>query len=843
MISRRRHLFGGNMAGIDFAKLSGPPAADREKHPRAIFAALSSKITRFEYLRDVQREVFDKWFEERDKPDLVVKMNTGNGKTVVGLLLLKSSLNEGLGPAAYLTPDTYLAEQVLATARDLGLSVSNDPRDSAVIQGQSILVSTIHTLFNGRSKFGVGTEGRKIRLGSVLVDDAHACLSAVEQQFELRIPASHDAYKKLRDLTDASLSRQYPVGLLDLKDGDTTAALMVPPWDWFDLGADATAILHSHREDDALQWAWPLVKNVIPICRCVFTTDEVQVKPPLPPIDVIPSFVQAKRRIYLTATLADDSVLVTHFGADADSVKKPITPSTADDIGERMILIPQEIRPDWAEEDIKEYLSEMAKKTNVVVIVPSANRAKWWESEAKAVLSVANLQQGVAALKDNKTGLTVLIGKYDGVDLPDDACRILVIDGLPEAYSGMDRVESAALDDTWAMSGRQLQRIEQGMGRGIRSRNDYAVVMLLGNKLVRRLHDPAAIHYFSPATQVQLTFSREIAKELKNGTVQDFKDVVDQSLERDQGWVDASRDALIGVAYGEGSVSATARPQRRAFDLAAQQRYQEAADAEQQAVNALGSDVLTRGWLRQQKAAYLHPVNPLAAQNLQIGALDDNRALLKPNQGVTYVRLKGKAAEQAAESATFLSRAYNSPSDLLIGVNALLADLVFSAAPTTVEPFEQAIADLGEHLGFASHRPEKTVRRGPDVLWQIGASEYAVIEAKNNVTTDFIRKHDLGQLSVSMSWFEAEYEQPLSAIPFMFHRSNKPAFDAFAPQGTRIVTVGGLERLKAAVRSWAAALASDGTFDNPDRVGQQLVQHKLHGRQALLNYAVGTTAT
>ena len=28
-------------------------------------------------------------------------------------------------------------------------------------------------------------------------------------------------------------------------------------------------------------------------------------------------------------------------------------------------------------------------------------------------------------------GLVVLINKYDGIDLPDDACRVLVIEGLP----------------------------------------------------------------------------------------------------------------------------------------------------------------------------------------------------------------------------------------------------------------------------------------------------------------------------------------------------------------------------------------------------------------------------
>ncbi|WAJ34378.1 hypothetical protein OUO20_05435 [Arthrobacter sp. FX8] len=66
------------MAGIDFAKLGPPSASDRELHPRAIFAAMPSKSGRLEYLREVQREVFDRWFEKRTKSDLVVKMNTGN---------------------------------------------------------------------------------------------------------------------------------------------------------------------------------------------------------------------------------------------------------------------------------------------------------------------------------------------------------------------------------------------------------------------------------------------------------------------------------------------------------------------------------------------------------------------------------------------------------------------------------------------------------------------------------------------------------------------------------------------------------------------------------------------
>lgn len=37
----------------------------------------------------------------------------------------------------------------------------------------------------------------------------------------------------------------------------------------------------------------------------------------------------------------------------------------------------------------------------------------------------------IRALRDGHVGLVVLINKYDGIDLPSDACRILALDGCP----------------------------------------------------------------------------------------------------------------------------------------------------------------------------------------------------------------------------------------------------------------------------------------------------------------------------------------------------------------------------------------------------------------------------
>ena len=66
-------------------------------------------------------EVLEKWFDRKDDHDVVIKQNTGGGKTVAGLLIGQSTLNEGVGKAVYLAPDTYLAARVRQEAARLGL--------------------------------------------------------------------------------------------------------------------------------------------------------------------------------------------------------------------------------------------------------------------------------------------------------------------------------------------------------------------------------------------------------------------------------------------------------------------------------------------------------------------------------------------------------------------------------------------------------------------------------------------------------------------------------------------------------------------------------------------------
>src|SRR5437868_2114191 len=103
-------------------------SADTITDPQKLFQALPSKAKKYAYLRDVQGDVLAKWHVSPKGRDAVVKMNTGGGKTTIGLLILKSCLNEGVGPAVYVAPDHYLCSQVEQEASDLGLKFTSDPR-------------------------------------------------------------------------------------------------------------------------------------------------------------------------------------------------------------------------------------------------------------------------------------------------------------------------------------------------------------------------------------------------------------------------------------------------------------------------------------------------------------------------------------------------------------------------------------------------------------------------------------------------------------------------------------------------------------------------------------------
>jgi hypothetical protein len=819
------------MATVNFrglgAQTSEPARTITE--PRDLFNALPDKDAGLDYLRGPQDQVLTAWQGRRDQRDLVIKMNTGGGKTLVGLLIARSWLNEGILPSAYLVPDEFLTAQVLREADRLGIECVTSPEQPAYQQGRAVLVGTFAKLFNGLSVFGVsGTvyKAPKFGMGGIVIDDAHACVARADESFRLRIEANEDAYASILALFRDDLRQQSRSGLLDLEAGRRSAIQEVPFWSWQDKQEQVLAILHPLSDQATLKWGWPLVVDCLPFCSAVITSDSIEVQPPIHPTDVLTGFAAAKRRVYLTATLADDSVLVRHFGATPESVVSPIFPSSAGDIGDRMILMPEQLCPSASPEDVRAFVAELATDRNVVVIVPSHSRSEWWRPVAKLVLDKNNIHQGIDQLRTNpKLGLVVLINRYDGIDLPGDACHVLVLDGLPEGIDGIERLEQSQLMGSAGMLARQIQRLEQGMGRATRSNEDHSVVLLLGNRLSERLNAPNARALFSPATRVQLALADAVAGAIKIEKLQDLDGVIRQCLDRDREWVAYSRGALAQIRYDPSVIGAEAQSERLAFDAARRGDLAVATTNQKLAIRAVTGDGARQALLSQRLASYTHAFDATEAQTIQKKANRANNQLLRPLAGIQYERLATAARPQGEQACSWLQGRYESGNDLIIGLHALVQDLDWG--PRT-KPFEHAMMDLAWHLGVASQRPDQEFGEGPDVLWALPSADFIVIEAKSGADAGHpVYKDDAEQLSNSMDWFRGRYITS-AAVPVLIHPEANFDRQAAIPTACRVIDTPHLDRLRQVVLDYAKRLATADAFRDPSRVTTALSDARLN---------------
>ena len=823
-----------------FGGLAQPNPADTTTDPKRLFRVLPKPPgSPFQFPYDIQAEVWDKWYQRRDERDLIVKMNTGSGKTVIGLVLLKSSLNEDKGPAVYLVPDKQLKSQVEATARALGLEVTDDVHDPRFRQGKIILVATVQKVYNGMSQFGLrSAPNRHVEVGTVVVDDAHACIRLIEAQFSLRVPRDTAAYISLRNLFSDSLKAQSLPGHAGLVSGEGSQAVPLSYWDWQQNVDTAFALLNSHAQADWAKFVWPLIKDQLAMCDVAFGPAEIEIRLPYPDLAVVPSYVEAARRIYMTATLADDSVLTTQMAVVPTCVTAPVVPASASDLGDRLILTPVETSRSVTHAEVRAKALEWSATQNVVVIVPSKYRASQWSDVTAEVHDRESIESVVDRLKAGRVGLVVLVARYDGIDLPDDACRILILDGLPERYSPQEMVEATAIGGTDEMESRQVQRIEQGMGRGVRSTDDYCAVILLDPRLVEKLYTAASRSQLSPATRAQYLLSEQFAASGHGQPIEFFDEAVSAFLDRDPAWVQTSKSALEDVVYEPlHEVPVVAVAERTAFDLALAGRFEEAKEALNGAFSTV-SDARLRGWLKQRAASYLHVVDPVSARALQQSARIDNSYILKIPNDVRSARITAIGSQAEASSAALVNE-YTTARNLQVGIDALLSDLVPVAQPGTFEKFEAAFERLGLILGFGSSRPDKETGRGPDNLWAIGSDRYWVVEAKSEAIVDEVSRGYLEQLSHSMDWFESEYPEPSrTALPVIVHPSNRPMWDAVPRAGARAMTFAKLEQLREAVRGFAAAVAIGEGYRTVEIVRQNLVHFGLNMGQLAERWTV-----
>lgn len=828
---------------VDFGSLIGTKKEELAYDLEKFYAALDVKSTHTEP-RPAQKEALKQLTERHSYKDLVLKISTGAGKTTIGLLYLYGHMRVSRAPVVYLCPTVQLIEQVLEESERLGIPAyaylaGETYPHQACMRGEAILVCTYEKLFNAKTTFN--RQDVNLLPEAIVLDDAHAGVENIRKQFTLIVQDT--VYLKLLELLAPTCRAYHKTKWKDIESGDTQALLEVPHWIWTDNTDQLLDLLHGYEDTEDFMFVWPYLRDILPLCRCVISGTHAEITPEVLPTDIVRAFAQAHHRLFMSATLADDSLLTRELGASPEAASNPILPPSDRGMGERMILAPSLVDPTLDRGYVMSLCADLAKSHNVVVLTASESQAHDWVDQGATYFSGDNFANGVRKLRDPKSGLkfAVFAQRYDGVDLPDDACRVLVVDGTPYGESLIDKADSQMAFTPGGVRNRTIFRIEQGMGRPVRSHADFAVVLLVGQDLTTYVGRHDVLDAMTHDTRNQLNLSFELAELVRKSGASNpdvaLRQVINQCLGRDQGWKDFYNKRIREAAKKTTEVDKNrillASHERRAYQLANQNCHLEAKELLQPKINSAGISGDELGIYLQRLARLVYALDPTESIKIQQGARERNLALAIPPSVPRKPSYQG--GKSVAEKVCAWFRKFSNGNAAVIEAKRIADSLDLSQKPKRVEA---ALHKLGEALGADSFRPDEDYSEGPDNLWFWGGKAF-VIEAKNE-NQETLHKKDSGQLHDSLQWAKDNYPEYAERLyPLVVAKVNVADKDANYPQDTRVLKEEGCAAIGKRLHQFCIKLSQQGPiFLTPENVLAEMQNFELHPDQLIGTYCV-----
>ena len=503
--------------------------------PLHIFQKLTLRGS-IENIWEPQAEALREWHRRRSDSDVAIEMNTGGGKTLVGLLIARSLVNEMRRRVLYVCPNNQLVEQTYDRAREIGLSPARrykgDWQDRGEFEaGNEFCLTNYATVFNGRSIF------RNEALGALIFDDAHVAENNIRDQFTLKIPSDHEAFSKILHLCRHHFANSGKESHFDdVAAKRPNTVLLIPMFIVWQHADQFRRILIDSRVEDNndTQFAWEYLKNHLDRCCFVACGSELQITPTVPPLSELSYFREGTRRVYLTATLPSRASFARTFGISEPTIVRPNGKSG--DAQRLFVFVRGE-----DDETQREEAKGLVAGQKSCVISPSAKKGQNWEPPA----IIYDTRYGQDAIdrfaKSENAEMLGLVARYDGIDLPGDACRLLILDGLPVGESLIDQFIDESIQVETIRTSHRATRIVQAIGRIFRSNTDHGVVLLVGPELqswVRPIEHQA---FLPELLQKQLLLGVELEKQVQKRETT-WKELIRALLNGERGWDETYND-------------------------------------------------------------------------------------------------------------------------------------------------------------------------------------------------------------------------------------------------------------------------------------------------------------
>ncbi|WP_314716970.1 DEAD/DEAH box helicase [Sphingobium yanoikuyae] len=713
-----------------------------------------------------QRDMLTAYGEQMVKEkDVALQLPTGSGKTLVGLLIAEWRRRKFQERVVYLCPTRQLVNQTVDQAQNRygidAIGFTNSKHDypaaakSDYLTGSKVAVTTYSSLFNV-SPFFTNPD-------LIIIDDAHAAENYIAKMWSLEIPSGDFDHAELHAAI-SGLLRPYLTGQSyarltgEWKDpSDATWVDKLPSTILQEIAPQLTAILDANSDaSDDVKYRWRLLRDHLHACHLYLASREILIRPLIPPVWTHGPYANAKQRIYMSATLGAGGDLERLTGTA--SIKRLPAPEgfRSTGVGRRFFIFPGLSLEPAECEKLRLKMQKLAGRS--VVLTPNDAAAAAIGKQVKElddfeIFNASDIENSKDDFVKAEKAAAIMAGRFDGIDFPDDECRLLCLDGLPKATNAQERFLMTKMSATALFNERLQTRVLQAAGRCTRALQDRSAVFVTGHELLEYLADNRNWEHFHPELQAELAFGVEQSKDVETGDlITNFKSF----LANKNDWSEANASILDDAD----NYSQIPYPAMDILEdvVAREVRYQKAlwmGDAETALVEAKAITAkLTAPELRGYRALW-HYLAGAVAWSMSKKSNDSHQQMAReqfgeamkaaPNVGWLARLAKAESAAEAAETELVDQDAIAQVERLeavLLAMGTANDRAFEKKAKRTLknlakpETFEEGQRELGELLGFIPGNQETDAAPDP---WWLGETKGIVFEdhAKGDSGTVF----------------------------------------------------------------------------------------------------------
>ena len=369
--------------------------------------------------------------------------------------------------------------------------------------------------------------------------------------------------------------------------------------------------------------------------------------------------------------------------------------------------------------------------------------------------------------------MLVLANRYDGLDLPGDACRSMFLFGLPAAVDLQERFFLERLGARAQLRDRIRTRITQGFGRCTRDENDYALILTFGSDLLKWCCTASNIEGMHPELQAEISFGLENSL---GRSPEEFKQLLAAFMDQNEDWDDANEDILLRrdsiKLCGDDVVTALAKSAEHEIEAVYAAWQQDSERAYSCAVKA--TEALAGGQDLKPYRAYWHLAASVAAFEQLVACRQETwnhrfKDHIRSAKACTYnLRWLSSLAGVLGEEGT----AGSELPVLIEEVEGLLEEwhltgTRFERSLATVrdsimsdeaKKFDRGLRQVGRMLGCETKAWPST-EGAPDGLWNFVSKVSIVFECKSNSKPEHpVSLSNIRQASTHGEWLRSRGE-------------------------------------------------------------------------------------